>query len=86
MKLPPTKGKNHRKLRVSNLPPLNSKRFVIPILLGAQNIDICINTGFRHDWVVRAQQSDRCDLITVNNTNSRAEEASVERRWKGRGV
>lgn len=34
------------------LPPLNSERFVIPVLLWTNNIDVGVNSRFRHGRIV----------------------------------
>jgi len=35
-------------LEMGILPPLNGERFIIPVLFGANNVDIGVNTRLRH--------------------------------------
>lgn len=37
------------------LPPLNGERLVIPVLFGAMNIDVSVDTRFRHGWAIRTR-------------------------------
>ena len=38
-----------------SLPPLNSEGLVVPVLFRAKDIDICVDTSFRHGWEAQAQ-------------------------------
>jgi hypothetical protein len=63
------KKKEKKKFQIRVLPPLNGERLVIPVLLGPYDIDVRVNTGFRHgSQAIQTRdlnQVGRIDLIVA---------------------
>jgi hypothetical protein len=65
---------------------LNGERLVIPVLFGAYDIDIGVNTGFRHGSAIRTRDLEevyRIGLIVV--ATSGVEDDGVARKVRKRG-